>query len=240
MNSFLRGFGGVLGAVAIVGAGAGMAYGVATVIGGSSSGDEAQVQETVAPAPTADASASPAASASPSEKSRRVEGMLLTDNRDALRICVQVIDLADAAAKEADAVTDVELAMSEVRTHPRWVQALSPGQSETDSAVKAGCPVGPAYYDARAGPSFGEQVGDNRGRCVNSPSPYLVHMYVLPEEEILRIVGPSENYHGGPEEFICGEGGVSVWVTTGLYFSPTELRNPAVVTRDMEFAIGLR
>lgn len=240
MNRTIRSVGGVLGALAVVGMGAGMAYGVAMIVDDSSGEDDARVRETLAPVPTVDASASPMSSATTAAKSRPVEGMLLTDNRDALRICVQAIDLPDAVAKEAEAVTKVGLAMSEVKAHPRWQQALTPGQSATDAAVTAGCPAGPAYYDPRAGPIFGERVGENRGRCVESPSPYLVHVYVLPDEEILRIVGSPENYHGGPEEYICGDGGVSVWVTTGLYFSPTELRNPALVTRDMEFAIGLR
>jgi hypothetical protein len=128
--------------------------------------------------------------------------------------------------------------MDEVREHPLWEEALEDAPLAAQSRVNAGCPTGPSLYDEIAGPEFGEYVADNQGRWVDQASPYRVHVYVLPEEEILRVVGPPENIHSGTEELVCAEDSCTE-VTDGLYVSATRLDNMALLVRELSFDLGL-
>jgi hypothetical protein len=255
MNGFLRGFTGVLGSLAVVGAGAGMAYGVATIVDDSSAENDAQLQETTAATPMETSIADiPAPSPTTSVVgSREIGGVLRTDNRTTFALCVDTSSLVDAAGIQIAAVTSAEAAAASVMGHPNWPQLASQhtssgpapqGLAVTPAQVDAGCPTEPAAFDPVAGPVGTEYVGDNSGRRVQQASPYLFHVYVLPEEEIFRIVGhpdgaPVSSTHAGTEEKLCYED-VCYPVTIGLYFSPTEIADTLLVASEIEHVVGLR
>jgi hypothetical protein len=217
-----------------------MTYGVASVVDDSSGEEDARVQQT-ALAATADASASPAASVTPAgEKTREVGGFLQTANRDHLALCVEAVNVANASAIETVAVARVQDAVDRVMNHPEWAKvARAPGLAEAPAEIVSDCVSPPVALDPEAGPKFTDFVVDHVGRPVDQASPYLFHVYILPAEEIFRIVGPSENYHWGAEELIC-YGDDCEPVTWGLYFSPDEIEDPGLIAREIEFVIGLR
>jgi hypothetical protein len=235
----LQGALGVVGSVAVVATAAVVTYGVASLVDGSSSEDEARVQESVT-SPFGTGNASPDASASAADKTTVVGGLLRADNRDHLALCVDAVNVDDDLAIEAGAIARVQEALAQVMENPDWVRvARSPELSTAAPEVSPGCPISPALFDPKAGPALSEFVRDNVGRCVDQASAFLFHVYILPPEEILRVVGTSENYHFGSEEDIC-YGDERRPVTTGLYFSPTEIEDPALIAREIEFVVGLR
>jgi hypothetical protein len=241
VNEFRRTALGIAGSLALVGAVAGVTYGVATVVDVGTSDSETRVQETVAPGATTVPTGEPRPSATPaSEKTREVGGLLQTANRDHLALCVEAVNVANALAIETAAVPRVQDAVDKVMEHPDWAKiARAPGLAEAPAQIVSGCVSPPVALDPEAGPVFTEFVVDHVGRSVDQASPYLFHVYILPAEEIFRIVGPSENYHWGAEELIC-YGDDCEPVTWGLYFSPDEVEDPDLIAREIEFVIGLR
>jgi len=177
--------------------------------------------------------------AAPAEKSNWIGGLLLTDDRDKLSVCVNVVGLTDKAAAEASAVANLDAALAEVKKNPKWESEVERTPLAANTEVLAGCPEGALTSAAPTPGKFGERVWNTPGRIVEGASPHLLHVYVLPEEEILRIVGPSQNYHGAVEERLC-YGDACYVVTQALYYSPSDLDNIELVAREMEFALSLR
>jgi hypothetical protein len=164
----------------------------------------------------------------------------MTDNRELLAVCVQAFDFSDNATIAASAISDLTAAFQRVRENPLWAKAApNPTIAASPPELALGCPSPPAVYDAQAGPSFGDNVSENVGRPAEQASPYALHVYILPHEEIQRIVGGRNNFHGGTEEVIC-YGDQCFGVTTGLYFSPEELADMELVVQNLNFALGLR
>jgi hypothetical protein len=253
MRKLLRTGGGVLGSLAIVGAGAGLAYGVAALVDESSRGNEAVTQFTASHTPNG--GSVPVATSSeqetPSrtqEPSQYVGGLLRSSNRSELAICVQAIGFPDTEQIESEAVQDVAVGMARAMQQPLWDDIASQGTFGPSPSpdlvtatpeVASGCPAEPAALDPQAGPVVGEYVTENLGRVVQHSSRYLFHVFVFPDDEILRIVGDSQNLHSGIEEKIC-DVDVCSPVTIGLYFSPEELKTTTLVDREIGFVIGLR
>jgi len=232
VNGFMRGAAGMIGSLAVVGAAAGVTYGVASLVDDSYVEEDSALQETV---PQAGATAAATAS---TYESNWIGGFLLTDNRDKLSVCVNAIGVTDKAGAEASAVANLAVALSELKKSPKWELAVQLSPLAANTQVVGGCPEG-ALSSVPTPGKFGEKVWNTPGRIVERASPHLVHVYVLPEEEILRIVGPSQNYHGAVEERLC-YGDVCDVVTKALYYSPSDLSNAELVTREMGFALRLR
>jgi hypothetical protein len=175
-------------------------------------------------------------------------GLLRASNRKDLAVCVEALHFPDDEAVQAEARLKLEAAFANVMKNSLWQRvAMQPTYAgpppellaKTPARIEFDCPVGPAVYDPVAGPVIGDYVGENLGRSVQVASPYLFHVYVLPEDEISRFVGSSDNFHFSTEEVIW-DMDVGSPVTIGLYFSPGELDNMSLVVRDVEFVIGLR
>jgi hypothetical protein len=130
------------------------------------------------------------------------------------------------------------LALDEVRENPNWARKLEQTPLAANTQVVAGCPES-SVTNVPTPNAFGEYVWNRPGRIVERPSPHVLHVYILPPEEIFRIVGPSGNYHGAEEESLCF-GDECYTVTDALYYSPNDLDDLLMVTREMEFTLGLR
>jgi hypothetical protein len=240
VNEFTRTALGIVGSLALVGTAAGVTYGVASIVEDGSGEAEPWAQvATVTPSEGAPSSSTPESS-SPTPVFH-TGGLLRSSNRDHLAVCIDTSNIRNTPDVEASALSDIEMAFSQVRQHPLWGGIASPELAARSPEFTSGCPATPAFYDKDAGPwdPDDERVTENRGRRVEQPSPYLFHVYVLPEEEIFRIVGPSGNLHSGTEEVICDHD-LCFPVTAGLYFSSTELQDTASVAREIEDLIGLR
>ena len=72
---------------------------------------------------------------------------------------------------------------------------------------------------------------------MRNASPYLVHIYVLPETLLDAYFGALE-WRSTTEEYLCG-GHECVGVTQGLYLSADELGNPVLLADFLDSAIGL-
>lgn len=213
----------LLGSLAAVGVGVGMAYGVATIV---------ELESTFAPSTGAEATVDPG------KESTWIGGLLITDNRDELSICVNAVGLSDKAGVEASVVASVDAALTEMKKSPRWESEIEKTPVAANTKVVAGCPEGTLISAPTPG-EWGERVANYTGRVVNHASPHVLYVHVLPEAEILRIVGPHGNHHVAIEELLCS-GDQCLVATQALYYSPSDLADVELVTREMEFALSLR
>jgi hypothetical protein len=175
---------------------------------------------------------------------QRVEGPLLTANRDRLAICVDAVGSAGdfqiaggAAALEASAKSTVEAALTDVAKHPQWE---SSGLGLAPPLVDIGCPSPPAVL--RPGVEI-EQMGKGRifvlpFPCVEEASSYAEFVFILPPAEIERVFGKDPELTLADQETFCGEGG-SVGVTGGLYLTPADLDDVPTLAEKLERAIGV-
>src|SRR6266536_3504659 len=99
------------------------------------------------------------------------------------------------------------------------------------AAVDAGCPRGPAHFDAgSASRRVAERAADAQAR----PSPYHLHLFLLPKVTLQVLPFAPELADRRPtiEEYILDDperSRVVVPVTLGLYASPDELASPAAL-----------
>jgi hypothetical protein len=159
----------------------------------------------------------------------RVEGTLLTANRDRLRLCVQAAPRDPAT--EGRAVSLIQSALAELKgRHPRWLAA---GLKEEQPVVEPGCPSDPALLRPGAEPI----VGDPYTSRVTEPSKYRVFVFILPQAEIDRLFArwPLRQV---VQEFIC-LGHVCPEVTSGLYLSMEEIENRQFLSDALAKSIGL-
>jgi hypothetical protein len=133
----------------------------------------------------------------------------------------------------------ISIALDRVEINPRLSERSRSILLNQEPEIVSGCPNAPTLYDPVFGPAVGNSVFENVGRIVSEPSPYVIHVYVLPEGEISRVVGGHQYLHLGAEEQIC-EGDVCYEATTGLYVSPAELNDQMLLVKNIEFALGLR
>jgi len=163
---------------------------------------------------------------------------LLVPSRDRLRVCVQVMV---AATDPQTARAQVAQALAAASRHPRWGQA---GLGAAPPQVALGCPREPNLL--RPGVAFtdGKPLTDPESafRVVETPSPHLVHVFVLPPQKLAEVIRGRHSVRRIPEEFVCREAGAERLcgpVTIGLYFAPHELGAQDFVTRWLLRAAGL-
>ena len=223
MNRFMRGATAVVGSIAVVGVAAGATYAVATMFDGSWEEDDAVDGQFGTVAATAQLTGT-------AEPVNRTGTALLTSNRDRLAVCVDDPSTAESAA-EPIGVQEVNSAIQALSENPTW-QRL--GLSEPAPLVREICPSVPALYDP--GPYGGETLWDVRGRRVEIPSYFRVHVYVLPQEEIDHVGG--SGWRQVSEENMCELDNCSE-VTTGLYVSLDELRDSGFFVPLFARAVGI-
>lgn len=161
-------------------------------------------------------------SAAQEEPPPGVEGtgtVLRTSNRSILEVCVQFVDVPDNSPAATQAIGNVETAVAQVAADP----ALSRrGLVTSETNVDLGCPAPPA---------------EGHDTTVETPSPYLFFVFIVPDEDLARYVGQySAPYIS--QEFTC-EGDSCVEVTAGLYFGHSEASNATRVSTVVRYALGL-
>jgi hypothetical protein len=237
VNEFRRTALGIVGSLALVGTVAGVTYGVASVLDGLDPQERSGLVEATGAATPAGTAAPPTAA---SDRTNLVDGVLLTDNRDRLSLCVERSDVTGAPQVEATAMSAIATALEEIKQHPRWELISSTSPMAATTEVVQDCPRGPALYDPLAGPEYGEFITANAGYLVQKPSPHKVHVFVLPDEEIFRVVGGPERSHEGIEEVFCPGADSCVAVTRGLYLGVSELGDATLIQRELQDALGIR
>lgn len=212
-----------LGSLATVATTAGLTYGALAL--GATGGDRYQEEGTDATAvATPDSERTPW----PTPAVARIEGILLTANRDQLAICVQAEGVSETMTDLAR--TNILATWPTIAANPLWEWA---GVGNSAPLVELGCPAGPTYPD----PGTGSSVFLAEKRVVPVPSQYKVFVFILPKTNLDLMLGPDASRVAAQEMF-C-EGHICEEVTTGLYLSDEDIGNSATLIDLIEDAIGL-
>lgn len=161
-----------------------------------------------------------------------IRSLLLTPNRDRLALCIQPVAGSGLAADEVRAL--VQTTLPRVATHQYWAVA---GLAVAPPVVEVGCPSEPYLLRPGAAMAGAKEVGTADLPRVANASPYRVFVFILPEAQINAIFGVTASRAAVQE--LVRDGGQCGEVSTGLYLSPQELRDPQVLTGLLERAIGL-
>ena len=155
---------------------------------------------------------------------QRVEGALLTANRDRLAICVEAVGVDSSL--EATAKSGIETALTEVAKHPDWEAS---GLATAELVIDSGCPSQPPPPDL---PDYPKAIEVTFGHIVSEPSRYKLFVFILPRQELDAFLGGS-TIRVAPQESMC-EGDVCWEVTAALYLAADEIS----VTPLTPFLIG--
>jgi hypothetical protein len=181
-----------------------------------------------------------AGTAAPGSPPAGLEGRWGTSERDRLSICVDAV--SPPAARLSPAWEEAQEGLAKSAVDEALIAAsLEPGWGEYNAGypeplVAVGCAGEPALYDPSAGPFISQSFLHIRGRIVTDFSPYFLHVFVLPQEEIDRY---DTGWRFAREE-ILSYGDHGDVVTAGLYVSPEELANTEFFHDLFLKAIGLR
>lgn len=173
------------------------------------------------------------------EEVTQQKGTHLAEKRDRLAICVQSAGFAPEGAGlalELSAKSSLESALVEVTKHRLWERFRT---TEPQPIVDIGCGVEPAIYNPDV--SFFDDEPpqsflETRGRQVTQPSYYRVLVFILSTDEMNRLLGEPP-FRLTTEESTCS-GDSCAGVTTGLYLSPEEISDIALITDNLEKALG--
>jgi len=159
-------------------------------------------------------------------------GRFAVAERDHLAICVQTAGVDSAI--QAGATASVEAALAVVKVRPEWLPSAL-GVSPTE--VHNGCPTEPALHTVGIPPGGRETLFEVTGRIVTQASPYLVHVYIVPREEIDRY---GRTYRWTIEEKLSSGEDELYGVTEGVYIGPDELGDTAFLADLLERAMGVK
>jgi len=159
-------------------------------------------------------------------------GLFAVAERDHVAICVQTAGV-DSGIQPV-ATLAVGAALSQLEQRPEW--ALS-GLGVAPTEVQGGCPTEPALHTVGVPPGGRETLFEVTGGIVKHASYYLVHVYVVPQEEIDRY---GRTYRWAIEEKLRHGPHTLVGVTQGVYISPGELDDTAFLIRLLEVAMAVK
>ncbi len=166
-----------------------------------------------------------------SQHAVRTNNMLLSGNRDRLRICIQAPSMAPGDISSA--VVEVNAALRLLTSHPNWKPAglaVAPPAVEGDFRAKP--------YALQPGVTIiGGKTDYTNAARVTEPSPYRVMVFVLPDD-LLASKFPGSAKRTVAQELSCQEG-VCSEVTTGLYLGMSELVSAEFLRSWLTVAIGL-
>ncbi len=161
------------------------------------------------------------------------DNLLLVTDRQDLRICVDVWGVDRAEAEKSQAV--IQALWIQVTQAADW----SAAKLDTSiPVVDIGCPGPPELFQRGNYPDEPPSFLDTPGRLVADASPYRVHVYVASADALNAVQGyPGERL--APEERLA-LGSISPEVTTGLYISPSDLDDPALMVRWLRRSVGVK
>lgn len=162
---------------------------------------------------------------------------LLVSSRNRLAICVDGV--GSAAAAVPDARQRVQQALSEVMArNPTWTRLL-PSAGTGALVIDTDCPGKP--YLLQSGVVWEDGVPiTGTGQVVQQPSPYMVHVYLLPPEELKRVIRGQHDVRTAAQELFCpGKGAPCMEVTTGVYPSAAEGGNQTLLRQWLGRGLGL-
>lgn len=162
---------------------------------------------------------------------------LLARGRDRLLICVQGVGSVSSVAPTAR--QRIEEALSAVAgQHPNWNPA---GYGRVARAVQIGCPMDPhllrpgvEYVNGRPGPA---NAGE-RALQAQTASPFRLYVFVLPPDDLTRVIRGEFNVRTAAQEVLCDDGRCAE-VTTGLYLTPGDLTNAPLLQEWVAKGLGL-
>jgi hypothetical protein len=108
--------------------------------------------------------------------------------------------------------------------------------------VETNCDAFSAVYEP-VDPAFPPDSLLAGPRLVAGASSYLFVVFVIPDAEIDRLTGGlprNESVRVWPEEGIMEEGDVGTVVTYGIYLSPSEAKDVALLVDSLEKGLGFR
>jgi hypothetical protein len=148
-------------------------------------------------------------------------------------ICVQAIGVD--AAVETIAEAKLETAMVQVMQHPLWNMFH---REWAPPLVDIGCPSGPLV--GRPGVTYGQGTSVDHWiqYVVAEPSFYRTFVFIMPLEEIDRLLDGAP-WRLVPQEFEQTGGDVFGEVTNAIFVSPEELEDPSFLVQQLTYAIGL-
>ena len=174
----------------------------------------------------------PGARPTPSPAPRRAADALLAPNRETLAICVDGVDEASAAVPGARA--RVEQALALIAQHPHFVQA---GLAAVPPVVDDGCPLGPYLLEPNVSWENGAPIR-GAGRRVEEAGIYRLFVFLLPPQELARVIRGDLDNRRTAEEMLCA--GHQCWeVTTGLYLTPEEATDGPFLATRLTKGLGL-
>lgn len=191
---------------------------------------DAAEQQTMTP--TTVASATPLGERDRSlQAEANAKALLRAPDRTRFALCVDGAGVSIGARDEA--IQSIRQALPRVTGSPRWAASSLSTQSVQ---VDAGCPTSPAVFGGQ--PLFHDVV-INRGQAkVDKASPYVVYVYVIPNNKLNEYRKGTESVRTATQEMLCS-GSVCWEVTTALYISASEAANMAFVQDWLLKSIGL-
>jgi len=159
-------------------------------------------------------------------------GRLQACNRDRLAICVKAIHVSNEV--EPTAVSS-EAALVDVARHPTWLSAGF--ANDPPPVVTSNCSVLPGAYDPRYSDDPPKSFFDIVGRRVSEPSKYSIYVFVIPDDDVMRL-GGDPPFPLSSQEFQCSGDDCAV-VTEGFYVSTDQARDVPYLTEWLEKSVGL-
>jgi hypothetical protein len=149
---------------------------------------------------------------------------LLTSNREKLRLCVEVIDVAEAKSK--DAAEKITKAFTKVVKHPKFADW---GYAKGDVDVDSGCPGEPFLLQPGIEFKNGLPVGEPKPPVVDEASVYRLFVYVVSQKVRDSVIKGDLDVRSFPQEAIC-ENRTCRTVTTAIYLTEEEFEDKEFLT----------
>jgi hypothetical protein len=158
--------------------------------------------------------------------------------RDRLAICIQPAEGLTLGKDEA--ASAVQAAFPEVEMNPGW--AVYAPYAVGGPQIDLGCPTVPAFFrptDNSYPPSSPtSRPGRLAATVVQSPGPYRTYVIVLPDARLSAVLVSDLLGRRSAEEDMCG-GASCAEVTSGIYISESEFRNPSRLAAALVVGLGI-
>lgn len=159
---------------------------------------------------------------------------LLASNRSELAFCIDKADLEQDISLERLA-DNLQIALAKVKDAPRWREI---GYDQFSMKVDVGCPRKPYLLQPGAThPLLSGEAPTVQIPMTDKPSPYRVHVYIVPQTEIQDSFGLAD-MRSSAEEMLC-TGNVCYEVTSGIYLTLQDATNLQILQNRVERVLAI-